>query len=77
MTDEQLIKSLQAWCFPECHLVSLIATRIEELKKEVDVWKEAHSEACKNWLWVCTEREKELMERIKELEQEVMEKQHD
>jgi hypothetical protein len=70
MTDEQLIKSLQAWYFPECHIVHLITTRIEDLKKEVDVWKKAHSDACDNWLWVYTEKENELMARIKELEQE-------
>jgi hypothetical protein len=77
MTDEDLIKYLQAWYFPECHIVHLIETRIEQLKKEVDVWKKAHSDACKNWLWVCTEKENELMARIRELEQEAMEKQHD
>jgi hypothetical protein len=36
VTDEQLIKSLQAWYFPECHIVHLIETRIEQLKEKLD-----------------------------------------
>lgn len=77
MTDEDLIKYLQAWYFPECHIVYLIETRIEQLKQDVSVWKKAHSDACRDWREVYLEREFELLERIKELERELQEKQHD
>lgn len=73
MTDEDLIKHLKAWYFPECHIVYLIETRIEQLKGEVTMWKEAYG----NHVDVSFKRISELLSRIKELEQEARERQHD
>jgi hypothetical protein len=71
MSDEELIRwlrNLEPMDYELRHgtFQAAAANRIEQLKKEVDVWKKLYTNACEN-----------LSAKIKELEQEAMEKQHD
>lgn len=71
MTDEELLKALRM--IHEWKICVVATAVIEQLKGEVTLWKEAYG----NHVDVSFKRISELLSRIKELEREAMERQHD